>query len=115
LAYLVAGIFASIIVTLMLARWVGLIVTAAQKHGGEYLGLPRRRLLAALPLIAFIHPGPWLLLASILVTVRILGSDVNRAMHWAVYGFYGQLVLIGLIMLLVLRKAKRTLESGPRT
>jgi hypothetical protein len=55
--WFVGGFFAGQLVSSIAARFLGLVLTSVAKHGGEFLGPPRRRLLGVLPIAAVLHPG----------------------------------------------------------
>jgi hypothetical protein len=45
------GFFAATLLVSVISHWAALLVTVLGKHGGDFLGPPKRRLLWAAPLV----------------------------------------------------------------
>jgi hypothetical protein len=106
--FLVAGVW-----VVQLTRWGLLIGVAIGKHGGDFLGAPRRRLLWALPFIALLHPAPYLLAAAIGLAVYSLQGDASDAVRAFTGGFYLYVTLMSMLIFGVHRLQRRRAPPGP--
>src|SRR4051812_48114071 len=97
-ATLVLGVLGFVAGTLLwtqFTRWVGLLYVSGSKHGGDFLGEPKRRLLWAIPVVALLHPAPWLVCAAAIAGVRTLRASAGRGWGW----FFGGLSVALLFMI----------------
>ncbi|HEV7606998.1 MAG TPA: hypothetical protein VGO61_06660 [Steroidobacteraceae bacterium] len=102
----VAGCIVGSLCSTQVTRWLALVFVTSQKIGGDFLGAPKRRLLWALPFVAVLHPGFWLLIAVPIVTVRAVQSPSER-LTWFLAGFYFFIALMALAMIATFKRARR--------
>ena len=104
LAYLAfAGLVASLLVMSQISRWVVLLVNATQRHGGDFLGPAKRRLLWTMPL-TLLHPGLWLLVLIPWLSVRVFTTSSHSGWRWFFGGLaIGCLLQIGNVLALIVR------------
>lgn len=69
---------------------------SGSKHGGDFLGPPKRRLLWATPALALLHPAPWLIGVAAVLGFRTFRADSTEGWGW----FFGGLSLAFLLMIL---------------
>jgi hypothetical protein len=94
LLFTAAGLASGMFASSLLSKWLSLIHTTISKHGGDFLGAPKRRLLWALPFVLFLHPGAWPIGIAVVLTVRVISGALNLDWLWFLGGFYGILLLI---------------------
>jgi hypothetical protein len=82
------GFFAGSVVAQQVLRWIALLSVAISKHGGDFLGPPRRRLLWLLPLVVFLHPGLYLISALVVITGCGLLNRLSGEWGWFLVGLY---------------------------
>jgi hypothetical protein len=91
-----------------MGHWVTLMVTTLAKHGGDFLGEPRRRLLFAFPFVALLHPGLWLTPLVFVAPWLALNTDQSGPIRMAAAGFCLWLFpFAGLIVKVLLRMRKQ--------
>lgn len=59
------GLMAAALLGSTIIRWVALLYSTSTMHGGDFLGPPRRRLIAWVPFIALLHPAPYAIGAAL--------------------------------------------------
>src|SRR5258706_15827754 len=82
------GVLAGFTVSSITGHWLTLVMVSMAKHGGGFLGPPRRRLISLLPFATPLHPGAWLVGAALYFTGRILFGGVNPLWTGGAVGFY---------------------------
>jgi hypothetical protein len=113
-AFALIGFFAGSLFSSQLTRWGALLWVSTTKHGGDFLGPPKRRLLWALPFVALLHSAPYLIALIIVLTVYALQGKVGSPWLWFLGGFYAYLVLVSLTLLKAYRKHRMGKASaGP--
>lgn len=101
LGFLVAIFFAP-----MMTRWAALLGAVLGKHGGDFLGAPKRRLVWAAPLAMVIHPAPFLV-AAVLAGGAMAGLGLlGRSWEWFFAGLYSYLACAGVLVSRVLRRSR---------
>jgi hypothetical protein len=108
---LILGFVAGQVFWATVGRWLGLVLTSTAKHGGDFLGPPRRRLIAMLPFAAVLHPGLWLVLVVLYFTVRILTGRLGSFWTWTAVCFYSTVALLTIGTYL---RMKRGRSAEPR-
>ncbi len=93
------GVLAGFTVSSITGHWLTLVMVSMAKHGGDFLGPPRRRLIGLLPFATLLHPGAWLVGAALYFTGRILFGGLNPLWTWVAVGFYGALAFLGVAAL----------------
>jgi hypothetical protein len=94
-AFGLMGFLAGTLLWTQLTRWVLLLYTVGSKHGGDYLGPPKRRLIWAAPIVGLIHPAPWLICVTVFLGVHAYRVQAGARWAW----FYGGLSLAILLMI----------------
>ena len=105
-----AGMLLGALLIMQLSRWGLLLYVNVTKHGGDFLGEPRRRLLWAFPFVALLHPALWALVA-------VLWSALHVLRHGASSFQWGLLVGASLYLVPMLLSAVVMLfrvASGPK-
>ncbi len=90
-----------------LLRWAHLVHTSFGLHGGDFLGAPRRRLLWVAPFILLLHPFPYILGGTLVLTVLAAHGRVPPGWLWFLAGFYACVVLMAALVvpkLLMIRR-----------
>jgi hypothetical protein len=59
-------------------RWAVLVHTVFALHGGDFLGIPKRRLQWAAPLAVFFHPVPYLIIGPLPLSNSLLPAERPR-------------------------------------
>lgn len=95
-ALAIAGFFRARVVVAQWLRCAALFLVAFSRHGGDFLGPPRRRLLWISPFVVLFHPGGYLLIALLVVTGLYLQNLVASGWGWFLAGFYVYMVFVGL-------------------
>jgi hypothetical protein len=108
----VVGFLVGTLYLTQVSRWFALIYVTVQKDGGDFLGPPKRRLLWALPLVAVLHPGLWLVLAIPIVTFRAIQSPSEK-LTWLLAGFYLAISLMALTMIATFKRVRRKVAQRP--
>ena len=107
LLLLLPGFLCGLFLWMQFLRWFALIHVTVAKEGGDFLGPPKRRLVWATPLVAALHPAPWLISGIAFAGVLSFRDDTATRAH----GFFVALgvgVLIqALGALLTLRRIRR--------
>jgi hypothetical protein len=113
-ALAVAGFLSGSVVVTQWWRYVALLVVAFGRHGGDFLGPARRRLLWVSPMVALFHPGVYLLAALVVVTSLYLQDRVASGWGWFLAGFYLYIVFAALSFASRYRRIRRHAKSSPR-
>ena len=112
-ALLILGFLAGSLFSSYLMRWCALVFTSSAKHGGDFLGPPRRRIVWALPFVTLLHPAPYIFCLVALVAFRQFHGASASAWLWF-FGAFGVSVLFNGLrtasMILKLRR-NRTVTS----
>ena len=108
--FLAGGLFVSYVM-----RWCALIFTTSAKHGGDFLGPPRRRLVWALPFLALLHPAPYILCVAAIVAFRQFHSSSDSAWIWCLGGFAVSVVVNVLRTALLFVKSRRRRAVASQT
>ena len=109
----VLGFFAGTLLWTQFTRWVGLIYVSGSKHGGDFLGPPRRRLLWAAPVVGLLHPAPWLIVAAAYLGIRAYRFHAGEGWAWFFGGLSLALLLMTLTTVLALGRWRRLRQSEP--
>jgi hypothetical protein len=102
LGYLVAMVTLS-----QVLRWMALLMVTISPHGGDFLGPPKRRLALATPLILFLHPITYAIVAIVVATIAAALGRLPATWTWTIVGFYLYAIPVGAITLKVMRRARR--------
>jgi hypothetical protein len=102
-----AGFFFGMIFVPQLLRWALLIQTSFGLHGGDFLGAPKRRLLWAAPFILLLHPLPYLIVGTVVFTGLAALGRVSVGWLWFLDGFYTYALLMGVLLVTTLLRARR--------
>ena len=70
----IAGFLAGSMVSMQILRWIVLLQATTASQSGDFIKGTRRRLLWSTPLIALLHPAPYLLAASITATILCIAG-----------------------------------------
>src|SRR5258706_11635505 len=89
------GVLAGFTASSITGHWLTLVMVSMAKHGGDFLGPPRRRLIGLLPFATLLHPRAWLVGAALYFTGRILFRGLNPLWTWVAFGFYCALGFFG--------------------
>jgi hypothetical protein len=100
----IAGVFAGTLAVSRILHWVSLIRTSVGKHGGDFLGAPKRRLIWVTPFILLFHPALYLVLGLLAVSALAIVGRMPAGWRWFIAGFYAYAVIGGLLVLNVMRK-----------
>lgn len=111
LAAFALGLVAATLLLSVISHWTTLLVTVVGKHGGDFLGPPKRRLLWAAPL-AIVHPAPILIVAALAGGAMAGLILLGRYWEWFFAGFYSFVAYAGLLMLMAWRRSKAR-KAGP--
>jgi len=84
-AYL--GFFVGMVICQMVLRWAFAIAVVFEKRW-TYGDVPveRRTLIWALPLVLFLHSGPWMLVVVSLILVHLADTSHSAAWNWLAGG-----------------------------
>lgn len=99
------GLFAATLVLSVSTHWAALLATVLGKHGGDFLGPPKRRLLWAVPLV-IVRPAPFLLAAALGGGAMAALTLLGRSCEWFFAGFYCSLGYVGLVASIAWRRSK---------
>jgi hypothetical protein len=95
----ILGVFAAMIFMSPFVHWLALVQTSLAKHGGVFLGPPKRRLLPTTPFVVFLHPVPYLTVALIVISALVVSGSFTRAWWWFLGGFYLYVVSVSLMVI----------------
>ena len=109
----VAGFFSGSVVVIQWWRYVALLVVAFSRHGGDFLGPAKRRLLWISPIVVLFHPGACLLAALVVVTSLYLQNRVASGWGWFLAGFYVYVVFAALSSASRYRRIRRHTKRPP--
>jgi len=101
------GFAISLVVSPLLMRWAVLMHTALSRHGGDFLGAPKRRLMWMAPLLFVLHPAPYLLIALILILTRVHSATLSTEWVWGILGFVAYLALVGTNIFVAVARRRR--------
>ena len=113
-AMAIAGFFSAMFVVTQWLRYAALFLVAFNRHGGDFLGPPRRRLLWISPFVVLFHPGVYLLIALLVVTGLYLQNRVASGWGWFLAGFYVYIVFLVLSLASRYRRIRRQTKSSSR-
>ena len=113
-AMAIAGFFSAMFVVTQWLRYAALFLVAFSRHGGDFLGPPRRRLLWISPFVVLFHPGVYLLIALLVVTGLYLQNRVASGWGWFLAGFYVYIVFLVLSLASRYRRIRRQTKSSSR-
>src|SRR5260221_13747541 len=85
------GVLAGFTVSSITGHWLTLVMVSMAKHGGDFLGPPRRRLIGMLPFATLLHPGAWLRGAFHYFPSCLLFGGAHPLLTWVAVGFFGAL------------------------
>jgi hypothetical protein len=114
-AYAVIGAIAGSLFSTQILRWVLLLRVSAARHSGDFLGPPKRRVLWALPAIAFLHPAPYMVLAVVFVTAHSFQAKAGPAWLWFLSGFYLNVAYVTWRSLAILHRGHQAPPTGSQT
>lgn len=106
------GFFAAALLLSVVGHWAAVLGAVLGKHGGDFLGPPKRRLLWAAPL-AIVHPAPFLIVAALAGGVMAGLVLLGRSWEWFFAGLYGALAYVGVFASMAWRRAKAR-RAGPK-
>ena len=92
----ILGLFAGSIVLQQVLRWIALLWVTTAKQEGDFLGPPRRRLLWVAPFVVFLHPGPYIIGALVVITGFGLLNRLSAVWVWFLLGLYIYVIVSGL-------------------
>lgn len=107
--FILAGFMGGGLLATQLMRWGLLLWVAMTKHGGDFLGAPRRRLLWAVPVVALLHPAPYLLVVVVIALYRESQGAMGGPFICVLVGLCGYLATAGLATLKGLRRRRQRL------
>jgi hypothetical protein len=111
---LIGGFVVGSLVIAQITRWAALVCVSAGRHGGDFLGAPKRRLLWVLPFALLLHPALYLVGSVIFLMVAILRGKVGIIWFWFLGGLYVYIVVSGLVLLRAYRfQSRRPIAAGP--
>jgi len=110
----ILGFFVGLSFWTQFTRWVVLMATTGSKHGGDFLGPPRRRLLWAVPFVAVLHPVPWRLGAGVIASFMSFHNAAGFGWTWFFGGLWLGVLLMALTTAVVLARVRRVKTSSPR-
>jgi hypothetical protein len=110
----IAGFFSATFVVTQCWRCAALLWVAFSRHGGDFLGPPRRRLLWISPFVVLFHPGVYLLTALLVVTGLYLQNRVASGWGWFLAGFYVYIAFAVLSLASRYRRIRQHTKSSPR-
>src|SRR5258706_14580420 len=82
------GVLAGFTVSSITGHWLTLVMVSMAKHGGDFLGPPRRRVICLPPFATLLHPCAWLVGAALYFTGRIPFGGVDPLWTLVAFGFY---------------------------
>ena len=92
----ILGLLAGSVVLQQVLRWIALLWVTTAKQEGDFLGPPRRRLLWVAPFVAFLHPGPYIIGALVVITSFGLLHRLSAVWVWFLLGLYIYVIVSGL-------------------
>ena len=111
----IAGFFSATFVVTQCWRWSALLWVAFSRHGGDFLGPPKRRLLWISPFVVLLHPGLYLITALVVVTGLYLQNRVTSGWGWFLAGFYVYVAFSMLSVTSRYRRMRRNLRKSSPT
>lgn len=102
----IAGFFAAAFTVSRILHWVSLTRVSIGKLGGDFLGAPKRRLIWTTPFVLLFHPGLYLVLGLLAISVLAITGQLPAGWRWFMAGFYAYAVVGGLLALNLLRKRR---------
>jgi hypothetical protein len=94
------GLVAAMFFLSPFVHWLALVQTSWAKHGGIFLGPPKRRLFPSVPLAVVFHPIPYLTIALIVITTLVAFGSLAKAWWWFLGAFYLYVAFTCLLVLL---------------
>jgi hypothetical protein len=95
LLYLFVGYFAAAFLLQSLLRWSSLLVTTLGRSEGPFLPSRRRRLIWGFPLVALLHPAPYLVIGAVIAVWKWSEGAELLARVAAFSGVGLQLMIVG--------------------
>ena len=112
--FIFLGFFAGTMFGTQMFRWGALLWISTTKHGGDFLGPPKRRLIWAFPFVLVLHPGAYLLALTVFLTIWAFRGKVESIWLWPLAGFYVYVVIASLKLLQLYRlQRRRRVAAGP--
>jgi hypothetical protein len=106
-----AGFVSAIVFVGPLAHWVVLVRATLGLHGGDFLGPPRRRLLWFTPFAILLHPVPYFVVGTVVLTALAVVRLLSAGWLWFFAGFYTYALLMGLLVVPRLLKLRRKVRG----
>jgi hypothetical protein len=97
----IIGLFLGLTLNSQFVHWATLVATMVGKHGGDFLGPPRHRLIWGAPIIAVLHPGLLFQGIAIFLAVQSVRQGVSPSMRWLLLGYGISLIhlcIVGFVM-----------------
>jgi hypothetical protein len=85
----------SLFATTQIFRWISLLSITLAKHGGDFLGEPKRRFLWACPFVSLLHPGFWLASLVFIVPWVLLTGELSPFTRGAAIGLLVHMSFFG--------------------
>ena len=109
--YLSVGFMGGTILLMQLIRWGLLVWVSTTRHGGDFLGQPKRRLIWSVPLVA-LHPAPYLFVGACFGMYRLLRDGPGIPAASILIGFVTYLAFAGWAGYVAFRRRK--IKEPPR-
>ena len=93
------GVIAAMIFMSPFVHWLALVHTSFAKHGGNFLGPAKRRLLPTAPFVILLHPVPYLTVALVVISVLAVSGSFAKDWWWFLGGFYLYVAAVSLLVL----------------
>jgi hypothetical protein len=95
----ILGVIAAVFFMSQFVHWLALVQTSFAKHGGDFLGPTKRRLLPTAPFVVLLHPVPYLTVALVVISVLVVFSSLAKDWWWFLGGFYLYVATVSLLVL----------------
>jgi hypothetical protein len=95
----ILGVIAAMIFMSPFVHWLALVQTSFAKHGGNFLGPAKRRLLPTAPFVILLHPVPYLTAALVVISVLVVFGSFAKDWWWFLGGFYFYVATVSLLVL----------------
>jgi hypothetical protein len=95
----ILGVIAAMIFMSPFVHWLALVQTSFAKHGGNFLGPAKRRLLPTAPFVILLHPVPYLTVALVVISVLVVSGSFAKDWWWFLGGFYVYVAAVSLLVL----------------
>jgi hypothetical protein len=107
-----AGVFLGMVLVPLMLRWAVLVHTTFKRHGGPFLGEPKRRLLWAAPLVLLLHPAVYFVAALVVLSVLSARGRISGGWVWVIVGFCAYALFIGTFTMLTVMKVRRRARAA---